>query len=327
MHTTRIMVATLLLSITSTVLAKGYLGHPKAETFIARMSTEHDFNSTQLRRLFAEAERKQSIIDAMDRPAERVKPWHEYRKIFYTEKRISEGVRFWRDNAKTLVHAEQEFGVAPEIIVAIIGVETFYGRNKGGFRVIDALSTLAFDYPKRSKFFAGQLEHFLLLAREQGQNPLDLTGSYAGAMGYGQFIPSSYRHYAVDYDNDGFADIWDNTTDAIGSVANYFAKHGWKRGDRIATRAKVQADYAPNAITEGLKPDKTVVELSEAGYFPLDYVSPDAQVTAMKLDGDKGTEFWLGMHNFYVITRYNHSNMYAMVVYQLSQAIRERVGD
>ncbi len=325
MYKLRVVAAMLMLCLTTMVFAKGYLGNPRTEQFISRMSKEHSFNATELRRLFAEAERKQSIVDAMERPAEKVKPWHEYRKIFFTEKRIREGVRFWRENSAVLARAEKEFGVSPAIIVAIIGVETFYGRNKGSFRVIDALSTLAFDYPKRSEFFSSELEHFLLLAREQKQDPMDLTGSYAGAMGYGQFIPSSYRHYAVDYNEDGFADIWDNTVDAVGSVANYFAKHGWKSGEGIATRAKVQADYSPAAISEGLKPDKTVLELSESGYFPIDYVSPTAKVVTMKLDGEKGAEFWLGMHNFYVITRYNHSSMYAMAVYQLSEAIGERV--
>lgn len=316
-----------LLTLSAGACAKGYLGNPKAETFITRMASEHNFNKTELRRLFAEAEHKQSIIDAMNRPAEKVKPWRDYRKIFLTEKRINEGVRFWRENTEALARAEKQYGVDPAIIVAIIGVETFYGQNKGSFRVIDALSTLAFDYPKRSEFFTKQLEHFLLLAREQKQEPLDLTGSYAGAMGYGQFIPSSYRNYAVDYDKDGFADIWNNATDAIGSVANYFAEHGWEKDARVTSRAKVKQGYSPDMITEGLKPDRTVLEVSEFGYLPIDYVPANDKVSVIKFDGEKGAEFWFGLHNFYVITRYNHSNMYAMAVFQLSEAIRERVGN
>lgn len=316
----------LALSATVAQASKGYLGNPQAESFISRMVEEHDFNATELRRLFADARYKQSIIDAMTRPAEKVKPWRDYRKIFFTEKRINEGVKFWRENADVLARAEKEHGVDPAIIVAVIGVETFYGRNKGRFRVIDALTTLAFDYPKRSRFFTKQLEHFLLLSREQKQNPLELKGSYAGAMGYGQFIPSSYRAYAVDYDEDGFSDIWNNTTDAIGSVANYFAEHGWKNGDKVATRIKLKPDYSPDVLTQGLKPDRTVLEFSEYGYFPIDFAAPDAMASAIKLDGQDGAEFWFGLHNFYVITRYNHSNMYAMAVYQVSEAIRERMG-
>ncbi|UTW46668.1 lytic murein transglycosylase B [bacterium SCSIO 12696] len=320
----RILVA-MLLVFAAGAQAKNYLGNPQAEAFIGKMVEEHGFKATDLRRLFAEAEYKQSIIDAMTRPAEKVKPWKDYRKIFYTNKRIDLGTRFWRENADVLTRAQKDYGVDPAVIVAIIGVETYYGRNKGSFRVLDALSTLAFDYPKRSRFFTKQLEHFLLLAREQNQDPLKLKGSYAGAMGFGQFIPSSYRAYAVDYDKDGFADIWNNTTDAIGSVANYFAEHGWKDGEPVATRVKLKSDYSPDVITQGLKPDRTILEFSEHGYFPVDFASPDAMASAMKLNGSKGAEFWFGLHNFYVITRYNHSKLYAMAVYQVSEAIRERM--
>jgi len=319
------IVVVLLCGFAATVSAKGYMGNYNAEKFITRMTIDHDFDNVVLHRLFSQAEKKQSIIDAMNRPAERVKSWADYRKIFYTSKRISEGERFWRDNIEALTRAEAEYGVDPAIIVAIIGVETFYGRNKGSYRVIDALSTLAFDYPKRSKFFTQQLEEFLLLAREQDQDPLALTGSYAGAMGLGQFIPSSYRSFAVDFDGDGFADIWNNTTDAIGSVANYFAQHHWVNGDKVATRIRIAADYNPEGLSEGLKPENTVLELSQKGYFPLEYVSSSAKVTAFRLEGDKGAEFWFGLENFYVITRYNHSKMYAMAVYQVSEAIQERM--
>ncbi|MGS2724855.1 lytic murein transglycosylase B [Porticoccus sp. GXU_MW_L64] len=319
------LLVALTLLVSAGVQAKNYLGNPQAEAFIGLMVEEHDFKATELRRLFAQAEYKQSIIDAMTRPAEKVKPWRDYRKIFYTSKRIDLGTQFWRENADALMRAKKDYGVDPAMIVAIIGVETYYGRNKGSFRVLDALSTLAFDYPKRSRFFTKQLEHFLLLAREQNQDPLALKGSYAGAMGFGQFIPSSYRAYAVDYDNDGFADIWNNTTDAIGSVANYFAEHGWQDGEPVATRVKLKPDYSPDVVTKGLKPDRTILEFSEHGYFPVEFASPDAMASAIKLDGQNGVEFWFGLHNFYVITRYNRSNMYAMAVYQVSQAIRERM--
>ena len=195
-------------------------------------------------------------------------------------------------------------GVPTEIITAIIGVETFYGRIAGSYRVIDALATLAFDYPKRSPFFTSELENFLVLAWESGKDPLALKGSYAGAMGFGQFMPSSYRAYAVDYDGDGVIDIWDNPADAIASVANYFIEHGWRPGRKVVVPAS-GADADPEVFEGGLKPRFTV------------------SATAMKLDGEEGPEYWMGLHNFYVITRYNHSSMYALSVWQLSEAIAE----
>ena len=303
----------------------GYTESAEARAFADKMVSEHGFDRAEINALLAEAEKKQSIIDAMQRPAEKIKPWKDYRKIFITEKRIDEGVDFWRNNREALKQASQQFQVAPEVIVAIIGVETFYGRIKGSFRVIDALATLSFDYPPRSAFFTRQLEEFLLLAREQRHDPLTLTGSYAGAMGYGQFIPSSYRSFAVDFDGDGFADIWENSTDAIGSVANYFAKHGWVMGGPVVVRANVNNDFDQKLFNQ-LKLEKTVAELSVLGFTPHESVSPDSKGMPVKLEADEGMQYWLGLNNFYVITRYNHSNMYAMAVHQLSQLILERVG-
>ncbi len=303
----------------------GYLDSTEAKAFADRMVSEHGFDRAEVNALLAAAEKKQSIIDAMQRPAEKVKPWKDYRKIFITEKRIDEGVDFWRNNREALKQASEQFQVAPEVIVAIIGVETFYGRIKGSFRVIDALATLSFDYPPRSAFFTRQLEEFLLLAREQRHDPLTLTGSYAGAMGYGQFIPSSYRSFAVDFDGDGFADIWDNSTDAIGSVANYFAKHGWAMGEPVVSRAKTSNDFDQQLLNQ-MKLEKTVAELSALGFTPLESVPMGGKGMPVKLEADEGMQYWLGLNNFYVITRYNHSNMYAMAVHQLSQLILERVG-
>ncbi|WP_461517806.1 lytic murein transglycosylase B [Porticoccus sp.] len=303
----------------------GYLDSTEAKAFADRMVSEHGFDRAEVNALLAAAEKKQSIIDAMQRPAEKVKPWKDYRKIFITEKRIDEGVDFWRNNREALKQASEQFQVAPEVIVAIIGVETFYGRIKGSFRVIDALATLSFDYPPRSAFFTRQLEEFLLLAREQRHDPLTLTGSYAGAMGYGQFIPSSYRSFAVDFDGDGFADIWDNSTDAIGSVANYFAKHGWVMGEPVVSRAKTSNDFDQQLLNQ-MKLEKTVAELSALGFTPLESVPMGGKGMPVKLEADEGMQYWLGLNNFYVITRYNHSNMYAMAVHQLSQLILERVG-
>ena len=297
-----------------------YSQHPDARKFVDRMVSEHEFERTEVEKILKSASRQQSIIDAMNRPAERVKPWKDYRKIFIQEKRIDQGVQFWLDNRETLDRASKEYSVAPEVIVAIIGVETFYGRIKGSYRVVDALTTLSFDYPKRSAFFTKQLEHFLLLSREQNQQPLDLKGSYAGAMGYGQFIPSSYRSFAVDFDGDGFADIWNNTTDAIGSVANYFARHGWEMGGEVVSRARVKADYDETLLNK-LKLSKTIDELAEMGFTPTKTLAGDMKAIPMKLNGNHGAEFWLGLKNFYVITRYNHSRLYAMAVHDLSQLI------
>lgn len=314
----------IVLSISVTASADEiYLQHQLVPPFIDEMVNNHGFARSELEAWFGSAKKKQSIIDAISRPAEKTKTWAEYRKIFLTSTRIKGGVAFWEDNRVTLQKAAKEFGVPEEIMVAIIGVETLYGKRKGSFRVIDSLSTLAFDYPPRSKFFRGELEAFLLLSREQRQDPLSLTGSYAGAMGYGQFIPSSYRAYAIDYDQDGFADIWENTEDAIGSVANYFKRHGWKSGGPVAVRSKVSKNYDDSVLNKSLKPAATVADLQKLGFTPAKNVSGANKATAMKLEGNWGVEYWLGLHNFYVITRYNHSRLYAMAVWQLSQEIAD----
>ena len=197
------------------------------------MVTKHQFDESELDDLFETVEIKQDILKRIASPSEGL-PWYKYRKIFLTEARIDAGVQFWRDNAPALAAAEQQYGVPAEIIVAIIGVETLFGKNTGNHRVIDALSTLAFAYPPRSKFFLGELENFLLLCRDEHINPADPVGSYAGAMGMPQFMPSSFRTYAVDFDNDNRRDIWHNNSDVIASVANYFAKHHWQTGQAIA---------------------------------------------------------------------------------------------
>lgn len=313
-----------LLSIFAQIALADYSQHPKGVAFVDRMVAEHGFEAAEVKRVLAAAEKKQAIIDAMTRPAEKVKPWKDYRQIFISEKRISEGVRFWQDNREALVRAEQKYGVAPEVVVAIIGVETFYGRIKGSWRVVDALATLGFDYPSRGAFFTRQLEEFLLLAREQRKDPFSLTGSYAGAMGYGQFIPSSYRSFAVDFDGDGFADLWDNPTDAIGSVANYFAEHHWQAGQPVVSRARVTEGYDEQYLNK-LKLVKTIAELKALGFTPLDTLPDDMRAIPFRLEGKRGAEFWLGLPNFYTITRYNRSRLYAMTVHQLSQLIRERV--
>jgi membrane-bound lytic murein transglycosylase B len=304
--------------------ADTYEGNPLADQLIDELVTEEGFERAELERIFAAAERKDSILEAIARPAEKTKPWHEYRQIFLTEKRENEGVAFFDEHRQTLERAQRETGVPAEIIVAIIGVETFYGRITGSYRVIDALSTLAFDYPKRSPFFTSELKNYLILTREQGFDPLEPVGSYAGAMGYGQFMPSSYRNYAVDFDGDGVTDIWDNPVDAIGSVANYFRAHGWREGEQVTSEAESDAGVSDEWFVRSrkdLQPQRTLAEFAAAGIGPLDELDPEALAIAMKFELEEGYEYWIGLHNFYVITRYNHSAMYAMSVYQLSQRI------
>ncbi|MDG2494049.1 MAG: lytic murein transglycosylase B [Luminiphilus sp.] len=281
---------------------------------------EQGVDRTWAAALLDQAERKQSILDAISRPAEKTKPWYDYRKIFLTDKRALEGVAFAQQNAETLAKVSDQTGVPASVITAIIGVETFYGRITGSYRVIDALATLAFDYPKRSPFFTRELQNFLVLAYETGKDPLALKGSYAGAMGYGQFMPSSYRAYAVDYDGDGVADIWTNADDAIASVANYFLRHGWQPGAPVIVPANYDGDSS-EIFAGGLKPEKTVGELAEEGFAPRSATDISLVATPLRLEGSEGYEYWLCLENFYVITRYNHSAMYALSVWQLSLEI------
>lgn len=303
--------------------AGDYSHHPKARAFVERMTTEHGFDRAQLEKVLDQAEKKQTILDAIARPAEKTKPWHEYRNIFLDDKRITLGVEFWRENADTLAKVAEQYSVDPAIIVAIIGVETRYGSYMGNHRVIDALATLGFDYPPRSAFFEGQLEQFFLLAREQNQDPLALTGSYAGAMGYGQFIPSSYRHYARDFDGDGVADIWNNKKDAIASVGHYFKAHGWQKGQPVVAKVKVAKPLSAEDLNSRQRPSKSVKAWRDKGVVPGVAVDEASPAVLFEYEQPENKEYWLGFNNFYVITRYNRSHMYALAVWQLSEAIRE----
>ena len=313
-----------ILLIPSLSLAGDYSGRADVKAFIQKMVKEHQFDEAQLTSWLDSAEKKPAILDAIARPAEKEKTWKEYRAIFLTEERINMGVQFWKDNARSLDAISKQYGVPPEMIIAILGVETRYGRNTGTYRVIDALATLGFDYPPRGKFFLSQLEEFFLLAREQHHDPLELKGSYAGAMGYGQFIPSSYRHFAVDFNGDHFADIWNTPDDAIASVANYFKENGWQDGKLVIVRCRIRDNYDASVLELGLKPVLRRSELEAKGFSPVEPSSPDELFAIYKLDGEYGAEFWAGAKNFYVITRYNQSNMYALAAYQLGQAIKER---
>ena len=310
--------AALLLSATAQA---DYSNNPGAEAFIKTMVEKHNFDRDWVMAVLKQAEPKQSILDAMSRPAESVMTWGRYRNIFIQDSRVSQGVEFWKAHREELARAEKETGVPASMIVGIIGVETRFGRNMGSYRVVDALATLGFDFPRRSKFFLGQLEEYMLMVREQDIEPFSLKGSYAGAMGYGQFIPSSYRAYAVDFDGDGKIDIVNNTVDAIGSVANYFKRHGWRSGEPVVASVVLKEGADHSLFNAGLKPVKTVAQLKQAGIASDQKLAPEQKATAMKLDGEKGDEYWIGLQNFYVITRYNHSAMYAMAAYQLSQLI------
>ena len=318
-----------LVSLLGTVqesLAGNYDGSPQVAEFVGEMTRDYGFAGEQLMDVFRDVERKQSILDAISRPAERVKPWKEYRPMFLTDARIARGVDFWRQHEATLARAEQEYGVPAQVIVAIIGVETFFGRNTGNYRVIDALSTLGFDYPPRAVFFRKELREFLLLAREQQVDPLTLKGSYAGAMGLPQFMPSSFRAYAVDFDGDGHINIWNDPDDAIGSVASYFKRHGWVAGEGVVSLASVNGPRVDEGLSPGIEPVKTVGELRALGWASHDALRDDMPVTAFRLDGDNGPEYWLGLKNFYAITRYNRSVMYAMAVHQLSERLVQARG-
>lgn len=298
-------------------------GHVEVEEFIVEMVQKHGFELPYLRRLFAETHLKESILEAISRPAE-AKPWHEYRPIFIQEARIRDGVKFWERHAETLQRAEQRFGVPAEIIIAIIGVETRYGRNTGRYRVLDALSTLAFEYPPRASFFRAELEQFLLMSREEGLDPLELKGSYAGAMGQPQFIASSYRSYAIDFNGDGRRDLLNDIDDVIGSVANYFKRHGWKSGEAIALRATASGGSIAEIVARGYKPSTPVRELRAHGVSYGGGLADETPAALLELEAKERNEYWVALHNFYVITRYNHSPLYAMAVYQLAQAIKER---
>lgn len=322
---------TLLLGITTLLLFGSvhadYAGRQDVKDYIAELVREHGFTEPELAELFAGAERKDSILKLIARPPERTLKWHEYRQIFIEEERIAQGLQFWSENEPALQRAQTAYGVPPEYVVAIIGVETRYGRNSGGYRVVDALATLAFDYPPRAKFFRSELTQLLLLAREEGSNPSDLKGSYAGAMGYGQFIPSSYRSYAVDFDGDGRRDIWTNTTDAIGSVANYISRHGWQNDALVVIPVTVAGGGIDSLANQTLDLTWTVGELKALGVemgAQADGLGEETRVAIFRMELEEGAEYWLGLKNFHVITRYNHSRLYALAVHQLGQAIRSR---
>ncbi len=300
-----------------------YTDREDVQAYMEEVAAEYDFSREELQRLFSQAAKQSSVLDAIARPVERTLQWHEYRNIFLQEPRIEQGIEFWNANRQALQAAHETYGVPPEYVVAIIGVETRYGQITGSYRVLDALTTLTFDYPPRAPFFREELTQFLLLAREEGRDPTELKGSYAGAMGYGQFIPSSFRAYAVDFDDDGLRDIWENTWDAIGSIANYFGRHGWQRDAEVARVVTVTGSDADSVANRSLELGYTVAELRALG-VRIDGLDDNLPAALFRMELSNGAEYWLGLNNFYVITRYNRSRLYALAVHQLAQAIRER---
>jgi peptidoglycan lytic transglycosylase B len=297
------------------------IDRPEIRTFIDQMVEKSDYDRTTLNAVLRDAKSQQSILDAISRPAEKTKEWYEYRAIFITDERIEAGAAFWREHEQTLSRISKETGVSKEILVGIIGVETYFGRITGSYRVVDALATLAFDYPPRSKFFSRELEEFLLLVREEGMNAADATGSYAGAMGRPQFMPSSYRAYAVDSSEDGKRDIWGDWEDVIGSVANYFIRHHWRRDQQIVAQAFLGEQWHGEVPKNSLKARDTVSSLSGKGVMFSTSLPAESEAQLLTLQGKDGAQYWVGFHNFFVITRYNTSVMYALAVQQLGQEI------
>ncbi len=301
------------------------VGRPEVKEFIAHMTEVSTLKKSQLRKLLKAAQSQPAIIDAMDRPAEKAKPWSDYRPIFVTERRIREGTDFWIAHRQALDQASIRSGVAPEYLAAILGVETYYGRLTGSYRVLDALATLAFDYPARAKFFRDELEQFLLLTAETGLDPLSVKGSYAGAMGAPQFMPSNYRRFAVDADADGHVDLWTNWPDVCASVGNYLKEHGWNAGEPVLSEATVAPGKAADLDGRKLALSETVASLQAKGVEFDSPLPPEAPALLIAADDTDGVRWRVGYNNFYVITRYNHSPLYAMAVYELAAAVKQRI--
>ncbi len=294
--------------------------HPGADEFTLHTAERLDLPLDTIRQVLAEARYQQSVIEAISKPAES-KPWHEYRALFITERRIAGGRLFIAGHREMLAGIERQYQVPAAIVAAIAGIETTYGTNTGRYRVIDALATLGFYYPKRGAFFSDELAEFIKLSNEEGLPWIELRGSYAGAMGLGQFMPSSYRAYAVDFDGDGRRDLWSSTADGLASIANYLHRHHWRVSERIAVPATLGDDARPPDAPP-VKLSYTLGELAALGIRPLygEY-SPGERVMLVPLETENGTEYWLGFHNFYALTRYNRSPLYAMAVFQLSEIL------
>jgi len=302
-----------------------YRDRADVAAFIVQMASRSDYSEQELVELFSTVSKQDHLFELLNKPAEKELQWYQYRPIFIKEKRIDLGVKFWREHQQLLSEVSTKTGVPEQIIIAVIGVETFYGIYKGKDPVLDSLVTLAFDYPKRGEFFTHELEQFLLLVKEQNLDPVGLLGSYAGAMGMPQFISSSYRSYAVDFDGDGQANLFDSVADITASVANYFVKHGWRANEAVAGPLTALENNTIEKLEPGVKPVYKWSDLAKNGLQSNTELDPDTAVALVKLEQRNQPEYWAGLQNFYVITRYNHSELYAMAVYQLSLLIKARM--
>jgi membrane-bound lytic murein transglycosylase B len=304
--------------------ASSYVKRDDVRQFISTMVQRHGFSKKHLESIFGRVQAQPTVLKSMTLAPESSRAWQSYRTIFVNPTRIEAGVRFWNRHAETLERASAEFGVPEEIILGIIGAETTYGRNMGSYRVIDALTTLAFDSPNRGEFFRSQLESFLLYTRETQTDVFRMKGSYAGAIGIPQFMPGSYRRFAIDYDGDGRKDLADSPADAIGSVANFLREHGWQRGQDIAVPAVVEGPAARLLVDSGFKPLYRAADLPSFGVKPARDLDDDTLCSLIELESpSQPSEYWVGLHNFWVLTRYNRASFYGIAVLGLGRAVKE----
>ena len=313
------------LSIVSGLTLNAQIDQTKVDAFIKSQAAGSSLSEAEIRGILDQAEYQQEIIDKITRPAEGTMTWGRYRKIFMTPERINAGVDFWNEHEASLEKVSSETGVPQEVILGIIGVETYFGKIKGSYRVLDALYTLAFGYPKRSRFFTKELGIFLEIAEQEKLDVTKVQGSYAGAMGYSQFMPSSYKAYARSFDEGGTSDLINSPEDAMASVANYLKVHRWKKGQPITSKADLTREIT-GLRKQQLRPKNKVVDYTRIGFKPAESLDAELPATMIILNGEQGTEHWFGLYNFYVITRYNHSKLYAMAVTQLAQEIKKQKG-
>lgn len=333
----RDMIARTLFVLLAAAAARGslaespsYAERPEVQAFIREVAVRHGFAEEALLELFSQVQRAEPVLDAIKPPPPKARSWEEYRGNFVNPRRIAAGAEFWKRHRQALERAQSRFGVPAEYIVAIIGVETYYGRYAGRWRVVDALTTLAFDYPPRSPYFRRELEHYLLLSRDSGQDVFSVRGSYAGAIGIPQFMPSSTRHYAVDFDGNGAIDLRRSAADAIGSVGNFLKEHGWRPGGAVSFAARPSGE-AWRALADGsIDPKHLLAELRQAGvHFDAGEDSEAGQAEQSRAalveleTPEQPSEYRIGLHNFYVLTRYNRSAFYASAVHDLAQALRQ----
>lgn len=330
---TRVLSLICLLPLISTTALASYATHPEAIKVADELAAE-GLDRQHVLDVLGSASKQELILERIAKPAEKVLTWADYRRLFVQPDRVAQGQAFFQKHADIFQSVEQQYGVAKEMILAILGIETRYGRHAGKHRVVDALATLGFDYPPRATFFRSQLKELFRLEQKADIDIRQLSGSYAGAMGMPQFIPGSYLHYAVDQDNDGKIDLFNNPADVIGSVAHYFKAHRWQPGLPVAARARVSGDQWRALVQQLAPPETTLGAARQAGAVALgcdesrfcfaDKLADDTPVALIELQGEHGSEFWLTTANFYAITRYNHSYLYAMAAYHLSRDLAEQ---